>query len=298
VGGNGDVHGDVSGEEAAWRDLVARFDQPVDTVTAEPPWPARENLDETGAGQPEAGRGAAGSRGPDGSGTAADGGGPAGGPPGAGDARGPGRAAGPAGAAGPGADGADGRGMNGPGAGLARPGPGSRAGATGRDGTGLNSTGLNSTGLNGTGLNGTGRSDDRPDGSAADPAPAAGPAGSPGGWDIAAAPGGRRRIIRRAAAVPRPATAGDARAEPDDDDDQAYRPPPPEPLPQLDPVAKGAWLGLLGGPGYLLVATLVGWQVSDWAALVAIVAFIGGFATLVLRMGDKPRDDDDDGAVV
>jgi hypothetical protein len=31
---------------------------------------------------------------------------------------------------------------------------------------------------------------------------------------------------------------------------------------------------------------------------VAIAAFIGGFATLVLRMGDKPRDDDDNGAVL
>ena len=52
------------------------------------------------------------------------------------------------------------------------------------------------------------------------------------------------------------------------------------------PRARG--LGLLGGPGYLLVATLVGLAVSDWAALVAIAAFIGGFVTLVLRMGDRP----------
>jgi len=57
-------------------------------------------------------------------------------------------------------------------------------------------------------------------------------------------------------------------------------------------------VALLGGPGYLLIATLIGWQVSDWAALVAIIAFVGGFATLVLRMSDGPRDDDDDGAVV
>jgi hypothetical protein len=46
------------------------------------------------------------------------------------------------------------------------------------------------------------------------------------------------------------------------------------------------------------VATLIHWPVSDWSALVAIMAFVAGFAVLVLRLGDRPRDDDDDGAVV
>jgi len=55
---------------------------------------------------------------------------------------------------------------------------------------------------------------------------------------------------------------------------------------------------VLGGPGYLLIARLADWQIPDWAALLAIVAFVAGFATLVVRMGDHPRDDDDDGAVV
>jgi len=45
---------------------------------------------------------------------------------------------------------------------------------------------------------------------------------------------------------------------------------------------------VLGGPGYLLVAQLAGWQISDLTALVAIVAFVAGFATLVVRMSDRP----------
>jgi hypothetical protein len=102
--------------------------------------------------------------------------------------------------------------------------------------------------------------------------------------------GDRARIVRRA--VPQPAPAGDDAAE-----DGQYVPPPPEPLPQLDPIAKGAWAGLLGGPVYLVVASLLG-DISDWGALLAIVAFIAGGVTLFLRMSDRPRDDDDDGAVV
>ena len=103
---------------------------------------------------------------------------------------------------------------------------------------------------------------------------------------------GRPRIIRRAG----PGRPDQIADEPDEDD--RYIPPPPEPLPPLDPVTKGAWAGVLGGPGYLLIARLVDWEIPSWAALLAIVAFVAGFATLVVRMGDKPRDDDDDGAVV
>ena len=82
--------------------------------------------------------------------------------------------------------------------------------------------------------------------------------------------------------------------------EEHYIPPPPPPLPKLDPVAKGAWAALFGGPAYLLIATAVGWTVPAAAAFFAIAAFVGGFAVLVLRMGDEPRDGSgpDDGAVV
>jgi hypothetical protein len=83
-------------------------------------------------------------------------------------------------------------------------------------------------------------------------------------------------------------------------DDGEFVPPVPPPLPSLDPVAKGAWAALFGGPGYLLLATMVGWAIPGWAAFLAVAAFVGGFATLVVRMGDKPPRDSgpDDGAVV
>jgi hypothetical protein len=98
------------------------------------------------------------------------------------------------------------------------------------------------------------------------------------------------RIIRPAAPTP-PPPAGE---------DEHFVPPPPPPLPKLDPVSKGAWIGLFGGPAYLLVAVLAGWQVPSVLAFIAVAAFVGGFATLVIRMGDQPPTDSgpDDGAVV
>ena len=115
----------------------------------------------------------------------------------------------------------------------------------------------------------------------------------PRGWDpvpgvIPAQP--QARIVRPAAPAPLP-PAGD---------DEHYVPPVPPPLPRLDPVTKGAWAALFGGPGYLLLAVLLGWVVPSWAAFCAVGAFVGGFATLVVRMGDRPPGDSgpDDGAVV
>ena len=97
------------------------------------------------------------------------------------------------------------------------------------------------------------------------------------------------RIVRPASAAPPPG-----------DDDEHFVPPVPPPLPRLDPVTKGAWAALFGGPLYLLVAVMASWQVPDWAAFCAVAAFVGGFATLVVRMGDRPPRDSgpDDGAVV
>jgi hypothetical protein len=98
------------------------------------------------------------------------------------------------------------------------------------------------------------------------------------------------RIIRPASPAPFPAG----------DDDDHFVPPDPPPLPRLDPLTKGAWVALFGGPAYLLIAVMVNWQVPGWAAFCAVAAFIGGFATLVVHMGDRPPRDSgpDDGAVV
>ena len=105
--------------------------------------------------------------------------------------------------------------------------------------------------------------------------------------------------------VPRRIRGPTARGVPADgrptDDDEHYIPPAPPPLPKLDPVTKGAWAALFGGPGYLMVATAAGWSVSGLAAFCAVAAFVAGFAILVLRMhepGPGGPDDGDDGAVV
>ncbi len=87
----------------------------------------------------------------------------------------------------------------------------------------------------------------------------------------------------------------------DDSADDHYVPPAPPPLPRLDPVTKGAWVALFGGPLYLLISTAVGATISGLAAFLAVAAFVGGFVILVLRMDNgRPPDSgsDDDGAVV
>ena len=105
------------------------------------------------------------------------------------------------------------------------------------------------------------------------------------------------RIIRPASPVPPPPVSASSSAAPDEGD---FVPPVPPPLPSLDPVAKGAWAAGFGGPAYLLIATMAGWAVPGWGAFLAVAAFVAGFATLVIRMGDRPPRDSgpDDGAVL
>jgi hypothetical protein len=125
----------------------------------------------------------------------------------------------------------------------------------------------------------------RPPGAAASPTGPddAGKPGSPAGPGSAARPSGPRDAPR-----------------PEDPADEHYIPPPAPPLPKFDSVTKGAWLALFGGPLYLIIATAFGWTVSGLAAFIAVAAFVGGFAVLVLRMDSGPPRDrgPDDGAVV
>ena len=105
------------------------------------------------------------------------------------------------------------------------------------------------------------------------------------------------------AALTGPGQADAADADADEngiDEEEHFVPPPPPPLPHLDSVAKGAWTALFGGPAYLLAATLLGWVVPGWAALLAVIAFVGGFAMVAVRLGDRRSDDtdSDDGAVL
>lgn len=211
MSGAGDTDGEVSRDEAAWRDLIARFDLPTDPTLTSVPWPGREDL------------------------------------------------AGPADA------------------GLDPHAPGGHAATAGPDRSDAADTVADPV-----------ISPDQFGGHQAVP-PGVRPWArhSGGGYS----PVDRTRVIR---------PAGDPRAySPPDEDDERYEPVPLPPPARLDPASKAALVGVIGGPGYLLLSVFLHWTISATAAFVAVAAFIAGFVTLVVKLGDRPpRDDDDDGAVL
>jgi hypothetical protein len=81
----------------------------------------------------------------------------------------------------------------------------------------------------------------------------------------------------------------------EEDDEGHFVPPEPPPLPSADTTSRFAWLGVLGGPVLLLVAVLLGWEMTWWLATVGIGGFLGGFVTLVTRMRADDEDDEDPG---
>ena len=81
----------------------------------------------------------------------------------------------------------------------------------------------------------------------------------------------------------------------DEDDEGHFVPPEPPPLPAADATAKFAWLGVIGGPVLLLLAVLLGWEMTWWLTTVTVGGFLGGFATLVMRMRPDDENDDDPG---
>jgi hypothetical protein len=219
MSGPGDVDGEVSGDEAAWRDLVARLESPVGQATEVVPWPAREDIpaaeNSRPSQQPAPSQQSAPSQQP--------------GPPAPSE-----QSAQPA---------------------PSQPGPPAPS--------------------------------QQPDPPTQPAVPA--PADIPG-LD-GRAPFDHGRIIR---------FAGDPRSyTPPAEEDEAYKPERLPPPARMDPVSKGAWVALIGGPGYLLLGTVLQWTISGTEALAAIGAFIAGFVILVVKMGDRPpRDDNDDGAVL
>ena len=196
---SGDIGGEVSGDEAAWRDLIARFDSPAYPDSDVAPWPSREDLPAAATGTSDAGSTHDQPTGP----------------------------------------------------------------ATGGQAAGGQAAG--------------GQAGDSP------------PTGSLSSAEYIAPD--RTRVIRH---------AGDPRSySPPEEEDEQYVPEPLPPPAKLDPLAKAAWAGLVGGPAYLLIATFLSWTISAVAAFAAVAAFVGGFVTLVIRLGDRPRrDDDDNGAVL
>jgi hypothetical protein len=75
-------------------------------------------------------------------------------------------------------------------------------------------------------------------------------------------------------------------------------PPPPPPLPRIDFHTKLSWVGVIGGPLFLILFTALDWSPIPAATFFAIAAFVGGFASLVYRMKDDPPNHGDDGAIV
>lgn len=80
--------------------------------------------------------------------------------------------------------------------------------------------------------------------------------------------------------------------------DEHFEPPEPGPIPRGDLVSRLAWAGVLGGPAVLLVAAVVQGALPSVMVVAALLAFVGGFITLVARMPADRGDDGDDGAVV
>jgi hypothetical protein len=228
MSGPGDIDGEVSGDEAAWRDLIARFDVPADRTSTEVPWPAREDLPDAAISLAEPGGGSAETSVSTTETSAMT------------------------------ADTADGQ------ADLSDAPAESRGSQTAPPG---------------------GAAD-----GATDPAARADhPANPVTSFYL---PGDRMRVIR---------PAGDPRSyTPPEEADQPYVPVPLPPPAKLDSVSKAAIVGVIGGPGYLLIASIfLHWTISAEEALVAVAAFVGGFMTLVIKLGDRSsRDDDDDGAVL
>ncbi|MGW1589054.1 hypothetical protein [Streptomyces sp. NPDC002386] len=84
-----------------------------------------------------------------------------------------------------------------------------------------------------------------------------------------------------------------------EDDEGHFVPPEPPPLPTADTTSRFAWLGVVGGPLLLLLAVLLGWEMTWYLATLGIGGFLGGFVTLVTRMRtDEDGDDPGRGAVV
>jgi hypothetical protein len=86
-------------------------------------------------------------------------------------------------------------------------------------------------------------------------------------------------------------------AEPDDPHDR-FMPPEPPPISSTDLTSRLAWLGVIGGPLFLLIAALVWRTLPTLVVIGALAAFIGGFITLVARLPRDRGDGSDDGAVV
>lgn len=91
----------------------------------------------------------------------------------------------------------------------------------------------------------------------------------------------------------------DTDEEPEEDDTDHYVKPPPPPLPKGDVWTKGAWVVMLAALAYPITGLILDWDMPGWSLALAVVAFIAGIVTHVIRLRDpRAGDGPDDGAVV
>ncbi|MET7638831.1 hypothetical protein [Streptomyces sp. NPDC005438] len=81
----------------------------------------------------------------------------------------------------------------------------------------------------------------------------------------------------------------------EDEEEGHFVPPEPPPLPQTDVTTRFAWIAVLGGPLLLFGCILLQQPMTWWIVTLGLGGFLGGFGTLVARMGDDDEDDDDPG---
>ncbi len=246
MSGPGDIDGEVSGDEAAWRDLIARFDVPADPTSADVPWPAREDLPDrvTSAAEPSSGPAEHAARAESAQAEQAS------------------RAE------------------------SAQAEQASRAESAQAE----HASRTESTQTEQTARTESPPGAAEPTASPAEPLVAPEPPSTP--VTRFYIPADRMRVIR---------PAGDPRSyTPAEEEDEPYKPAPLPPPAKLDSVTKAALAGVVGGPGYLLVASIfLHWTVSAEAAFIAVAAFVAGFVTLIVKLGDRSgHDGDDDGAVL
>ena len=99
--------------------------------------------------------------------------------------------------------------------------------------------------------------------------------------------------------LPGPPDLGPRDYAPPPETEEGYVPPEPPPLPRIDVPGALAWAAVLLGPLFLLFAGLFWRTASPLLLGLAVLAFIGGFGALVMRLpSHRDADSGDDGAVV
>lgn len=101
-----------------------------------------------------------------------------------------------------------------------------------------------------------------------------------------------------------PSPMGPAPAYDDNDDDGHYHPPPPPPIRISDPITAAAIIAVVGAPVVMVLIGILRGGLSWFAGTLLTLAFLSGFATLVIRAKPRPSNSDswsegpDNGAVL